>query len=74
MNNCCMFNISTNTLVPKENMNQPRSSHGLQKMALNIFAFGGENNGDLKSAEVYDVLQNLWTNLPDMPTGGSIIT
>ena len=29
MNNCYTFNISTNTLVPKENMNESRMSHGL---------------------------------------------
>ena len=25
----------------------------------------------MKSAEVYDVVQNLWKNLPDMPEEGS---
>ena len=29
MNNCFTLNISTNTLVVKENMNKPRYNHGL---------------------------------------------
>ena len=28
----------------------------------------------MKSAEVYDVVQNSWKNLPDMPEAGSDIT
>ena len=50
-------------------MNEPRVFHGLQKMAQNIFAFGGfdEDGNNMQSAEVYDVAQNSWKNLPDMP-------
>ena len=35
--------ISTNTLVPKQNMNQRRSGHGLSKMVQKIFSFEGYN-------------------------------
>ena len=37
-------------------------------MAHKIFAFGGiGDEKSMKSAEVYDVVQNSWKNLPDMP-------
>ena len=37
-------------------------------MARKIFAFGGyADKGAIKSAEVYDVLNNSWKNLPDLP-------
>ena len=56
-------------------MNCPRSNHGLQKIAQKIFAFGGCDDcyqaQAMKSAEVYDVVKNLWKNLPDMPEEGS---
>ena len=32
-----------------------------------MFAFGGFNDCLMKSAEVYDVVQNSWKRLPDMP-------
>jgi len=71
MNNCYMFNISTNTLVPKENMHEFRHFHGVQKISQRIFAFGGRVGGyPLDSAEVYDIVQNSWKNLPNMPQGG----
>ena len=76
MNKCYTFNISTNALVPKQNMNQPRSGHGLQKIAHKIFAFGGFDFDDesMKSAEFYDVVENSWNNLPDMLQSGNFIT
>ena len=77
MNNCYMLEISTNALLPKESMNELRAGHGLQKMAQKIFAFGGSASASdqvIKSAEVYDVVQNKWKNLPNMPKGGSLIT
>ena len=69
-----MLKISTNTLVPTENMNKPRNAHGLEKMAHKIFAFGGYDRKRVKSAEVYDVVENSWNNLPDMPEAGKGIT
>ena len=76
MNNCYIFNIPTNTLLRKENMNYSRSLHGLQKMSQKIFAFGGlgVKYKVSKSAEVYDVVKNYWKNLPDMPEAGYEIT
>ena len=76
MNNCYTFNISTNTFLRKENMNHPRIKHGIMKMAQKIFVFGGvtDNGFYTKSAEVYDVVQNSWKNLPDMPIEGRYIT
>ena len=75
-NNCYTFNIHTNSLAPKENMIHPRDTHGFQKMAQKIFVFGGFDTNDdpSKSAEIYDVVNNSWKELPDMPTGGSRIT
>ena len=56
-------------------MNQPRSRHGLQKIAQRIFTFGGFDDGEsIKSAEVYDFIQNSWNNLPDMPEEGENVT
>ena len=67
--------MSTNSLEPKENMNFPRCHHGLYKMARKIFAFGGSNGqSSMKSAEVYDIVQNSWVNLPDMPEAGIMVT
>ena len=44
-------------------------------MVQKIFAFGGDLCGDLtKRAEVYDVEENSWTNLPDMPEKAGGIT
>ena len=76
MNNCYKFNISTKTLERKDHMNHPRFSHVLQKITQKIFAFGGfyQHFGPMKSAEVYDVVQNMWKNLPDMPQKGQFIT
>ena len=71
MNNCYLFDISTNTVIRKENMNEARVCHGLLKMAQRIFAFGGYH---LKSAEVYDGVQNSWKNLPHMLQEGGCIT
>ena len=58
-------------------MNMDRYAHGLQKMAGKIFAFGGKPHVygyDMSSAEVYDIVQNSWKNLPDMPESGDFIT
>ena len=75
MNNCYTLNMYTNTFERKENMNEPRYEHGLQKMALKIFAFGGYGSqSPIKSAEVYDVMKNSWDSLTDMPRAGSQIT
>ena len=75
MKDCYKLNIYTDTFERKENMNQPRRHHGLYKMAQKIFAFGGFQKSDyIKSAEVYDVLQQQWNNLPDMPVEGSMMT
>ena len=76
VNNCYTINISTITLVPKENMNGIRKCHGLKKMAQKIFAFGGydDNYNASKSAEVYDVVKNSWKNLPDIAEEGDCIT
>ena len=75
MNNCYMFKISANEFERKENMNKPRATHGLQKMAQKIFAFGGyEGFNPKKSAEVYDVVNNSWKNLPDMPEAATMVT
>ena len=75
-NKCYSFNISTNTLERKEDMNEARSIHGLSKMDQKIFVFGGVNDDwiEMKSAEVYDGVKNLWNDLPDMPQVGSWIT
>ena len=45
-------------------------------MSQKIFAFGGfgSDSSIMRNAEVYDVLANLWKNLPDMPEGGVCIT
>ena len=75
MNNCYMFNISTNTLEPKDDMNEVRFRHGLQKMNQKIFTFDGfKTGGAMNSAEVYDVVLNSWKKSPDMPTAGASIT
>ena len=72
MNNCYMFKISANEFERKENMNKPRATHGLQKMAQKIFAFGGNaGSGAMRSGEVYDIVKNSWKNLADMPAAGS---
>ena len=56
-------------------MNTARQDHGLLKMAQRIFVFGGIKRYDsIRSAEVYDVIQNSWKNLPDMPQEGGLIT
>ena len=56
-------------------MIESRIGHGLQKMAQKILAFGGFNSqGWSKRAEVYDIVQNMWTNLPDMPEECAVIT
>ena len=45
-------------------------------MAKKIFAFGGTDKycGPMKSSEVYDITQNSWKNLPDMPEEGQAVT
>ena len=44
-------------------------------MAQKIFVFGGSSNEEIdKSAEVYDVVQNSWKNLPNMPEVGGRIS
>ena len=44
-------------------------------MAQKIFVFGGDDGlMDMKSAEVYDIAQGVWENLPDMPYEDSNIT
>ena len=49
-------------------MNKPRVGHGLLKINQKIFAFGTTGFYEIrKCAEVYDVAQNSWKNLPDMP-------
>ena len=77
MNNCYTFNISTNTLKRKDDMNKARFNHGLSKMNQKIFAFGGVYNNscgdDMKSAEVYDIVKNSWSNIPYMPQKGSYV-
>ena len=44
-------------------------------MTQKIFAFGGSRLApEVGSAEVYDVVQNSWKNLPDMPEVGDEVT
>ena len=43
-------------------------------MTQKIFAFGGDENPEMKSAEVYDVVKNSWKNLPDMPEAATMVT
>ena len=76
INDCYTCIISTNTLVHKENMNDPRADHGLLKVAQKVFAFGGADNDceAMKSAEVYDFVKNSWNNLPEMPQAGDYVT
>jgi len=76
MNNCYTLNISTNTLERKADMNMVREGHGLSKMDQKIFAFGGFNDAfdPMKSVEVYDVVKNLWNDLPNMPIASGAIT
>lgn len=68
MSNCFTFNMTEKTLEPKKDMNYPRNGHCVQKVAQKIFAFGGRDCAMdfMKSAEVYDVVENSWKNLPDM--------
>ena len=77
IDDCYTYNISTTELIRKGNMNKPRTCHVLQRKAQKIYAFGGAHGGcleELKSAEVYDSLQNSWKNLPDMPKVGRDVT
>ena len=75
MTDCYTFNLSLTTLVRREKMNEARYRHGLQKMTQKIFAFGGSRLApEVGSAEVYDVVQNSWKNLPDMPEVGDEVT
>ena len=72
---CYTFNISTETLSSKQNMNRARQDHGLLKITQKIFAFGGSDTDTyMKSAEVYDVAQNSWKNLPDMLKGSDYVS
>ena len=68
MNNCYTFNILNETLARKENMQHPRDTHGLQRITQKIFSFGGRGNDSkpMKSAEVYDVVQNSWKTIPNI--------
>jgi len=44
-------------------------------MAQKIYAFGGgADEESMKSAEVYDVVQNSWKKLPDLPEKGQDIS
>ena len=43
-------------------------------MTQKIFAFGGSHSMCMGSAEVYDVVQNSWEDLPDMPKRGGVNT
>ena len=74
MNDCYTFNIYTHKLSRRENMNEARAFHCIQKIPFKIFAFGGGTQEKrfkpLACAEVYDVLRNSWKKLPDMPKAG----
>lgn len=59
-------------------MNQPRVSHAMCVSEDKIFVIGGIDHtvgelGDedliLASVEMYDIHENQWSNLPDLPTG-----
>ena len=65
--------MSTNTLASKESMSLTRRDHGILKIDRRIFVFGGHSDQryDVTSAEAYDVSENCWYPLPDMPKKGS---
>ena len=68
--------MSNNELNRKADMNQARSDHGLLKTNQKIFAFGSwsPQRPCKSTAEVYNIRNNLWSHLPDMPEGGSYVT
>ena len=48
-----------------------RASHGLIKFENNVYAFGGVKDDFLASAERYDIIQNSWDLVADMPLPGN---
>ena len=58
-----IFNISTNEIFKKADLNIGRAWHGIIKYDHKIFVFGGITN----SAEWYDIIKDSWKDLPDMP-------
>lgn len=52
-------------------MNHKRSFHAIVKVDSFIYAFGGfisfDNDGYQKSVEVYDICENSWEEIEDMP-------
>ena len=73
--NTCTFNMSTEVFEHKKNMKRGRTCHGLQKIEQKIYAFGGKWKNVLTPwAEFYDVAQNSWKKLPDMPESCENVT
>ena len=75
MKNWYKFNFSSSELSRLADMNIARCRHGAHKFHEKIYVFGGcAADGLLKSAETYDMSQNLWVNLPDMPIASEAIS
>lgn len=69
INECELYNISTNTFTSAGMLNYKRINHkSVLLPSGNVLVFGGmdENNNMLKSVELYNKLENTWTVVGNM--------
>ena len=54
-----------------------REGHGLIKFEDKVYAFGGRKdiiNGEIDSAEMYDIVQNTWQFIQPLPKAADAIS
>ena len=76
LSRCFTFSInSLQECLEKASMCEARNDHGLIYFQGYLYAFGGGTGRDpLNSAEMYDIENDSWKVLPNMPVVGKLMT
>ena len=64
-----LIDPSTKQLKALPSMKTTRCRHAVTHYKDAIYVFGGYNEALLKSCEKYDIMENVWTALPDLKEG-----
>ena len=62
-----MLSLPSFKVTQKADLIAIRCGHAIIKYLDDIYAFAGNNGKNIKTCEVYNIKNDTWSNLPDMP-------